>query len=183
MSRIFSKERKAYVVNYIKEHYAEMMGCEIAKALGVGTVTVSRYAREYGLKHNEDCLQRIRTVFRLNINRTHTPEAMEKALRRRKMTRRMEELRILGGQSQHTKMKFPVMPQRHYQVRWRLINKRCYLACEDDPFTLFYDEKTERLASRKKTRYTEEFFSKKYGFCFEQVQPTKDNEYESKGLF
>lgn len=118
--------RKSDLVEKLTELYPTHSGVECAKILGVDKSTVSRWAVQLGLKHNEDTEQRIIQQRDSTLQLCRKNIDVAKRARTWKRRRKMDELRVLSGQEQKTKFKIKFLPRRLYLAMYYLSRKYGY---------------------------------------------------------
>lgn len=138
--------------------YPRMTSREVAMELGCSTATVRGWASRLGLQHDPDVLDRIRELSIASLSKSWSGDGMIARRNRFMLTRRMDELRIMGGMPQRTRLKFRKMPRRVYHTIWKM-ERRGYLRDELDPYVLYWDVDTERTSK-------EEYISVKHGIKF-----------------
>lgn len=143
----------------VRRHYPTMTAGEISARFGYSKTRVNVWARRLGVRHSPETEERIRREQLAQL-----AEARERADRKaaHEKWRRMDELRVLGGQPQQTRFRFAAMPVQARQTVWRMVAKRNYFQAEGDPFTLYYDGETSRVP-------TEDYLANKYGLRFIQA--------------
>lgn len=158
--------RNAEWVRIVKENYATMAGHEIERKYGITRNRANKIARDLGLRHTQETEERIRreAAERLIASRGHVDERK----RRWKLTRRMDELRVLSGQPQQTGFKFKSITRRAYAAKWYLCHRYGYYECEGEPYTLLYDGRTRRRPERGAVA-SEEYYARKYKLKFERI--------------
>lgn len=141
----------------VRENYATMSGGEIGHKYGMRKALVNEIARELGLKHNAETIERLKreNIERLKANCAKCDQKAKTSKWKRK--RRTDELRYLSGQPQQTRFKFATITHRAYQAKWSLCKRYGYYQCEGEPYTLLYDEATHRLSERREAHYTDKF--------------------------
>lgn len=159
---------------YVIEHYADASTVEIAKSLSLTRSAIDSIARKYGLKHSDEQIRRAKERQR-ELFKKNRDLYVEKRVKAWKLTRRMDELRLLSGERQRSRMNISLVPERIKVAMYRLRYRRGYIKCETDPYLLYYDENTRRTTLRR-NGWTEEKYEKKYKIKFKELP--KDEEYD-----
>lgn len=146
------------IENIVREHYPTMSGREIADKFGYTKERVNKVAKELGIVHNENVMLRLRKQQRANLRQSHTPECLAKRVRRFRITRRMDEMRVLAGEKPRTKLRFKKHSVAVYKAKWNLAKKYGYYI-SDSAYVMLYDGETRRLPH-------EDYYEKKYGLAF-----------------
>lgn len=143
----------------VRRCYPVMTTREIADRYGINYGRVNKIARDLGVSHGPEVRERMRAenAERVRASRSKIDFAASAAKRKRK--RRMDELRVMSGLPQRTRLKFAALSTQGRQTVWRMVKKRNYFQVEGEPFTLYYDGETNRVP-------TEARLSKKYGLHF-----------------
>lgn len=154
----------------VLELYPDHTTKEIADMLGYRPTTVNVIARRHGVKHNKDVLERASDNRRRNLLLAITPEANKKKSDSMKKLYRMEARRVELGLKKKSKYRVKSIPDRVYKAKHNLVHKYGYIYT-DDPYTLFYDEHTNRCISDNRTGraglFTEDkYYTQKYGIKF-----------------
>ncbi len=132
---------------------------------GFSRERICYWVKKLGLEHNEATKERIKrnrlealALGKKNVYRVKVIQAI-------KRKRKIDELRILSGLPQLTKLHFKKYPNNnYYQAIYRLISKYGYFQDEEvgGIYTLYYDELTKRAPR-------EHLFVKRYGLKFEKA--------------
>lgn len=154
------KKIAEYKRKVLRSMYSTHSIREIAEYIGCRKDSLYKLAKQMQLSHNQETLSRIKNIQYANLSLGHTRESIEKRVKTRKRTIRMERLRILSGEKQQTKLKVIKMPNKTYHAKYNLIYRHGYFPYENEPYVLGYDQDTRRVE--------EEYFKKKYGLSFEE---------------
>lgn len=155
-------------VRIVRELYPTTPGNEIDRLQGWGKGRANGIARDIGVEHNAETKRRIREC-QTNGLRKVKPERLKEAGRRLHVLRRIEEMRVMSGQPQQTRIRLKTMPLRCYSAKWHLCRHYGYYECEGEPYTLLYDEKTRRRLNTRTRISSEEYYTKTYGLRFESL--------------
>ena len=142
---------------FIIENFARMSTTEIMQHTGALRSRINRIAKEHNLKHDPDVQARLDHAQRVNLDKARKKRNLSKQGEKRSMLFRMEELRVMSGQKQLTRLRISRMPVRHRQAAWHLRNKYNYIWDIDDPWNIYYDKETHRVR-------TEDLYRRKYKF-------------------
>ena len=143
----------------VRAYYPTMTAPEICARFGYSKTRVNMWARRLGVRHSAETEERIRqeNMARLAEAKKHIDyKAMGERLKRK---RRYDELRVLSGLPQRTRLKFAILSTQCRQTVWRMVRKHNYFQMDGEPRTLYYDGDTRRV-------YTEARLAKKYGLHF-----------------
>lgn len=146
----------------ISELYINHTSSEIAEIIGCHQATVDKTVQRLHLAHNQETLERAKAKRMANLKRAYDKEVINKRNANRKKTQKLEKFRFYAGLPQKTKLKFGVMPHKHYMAKYHLMQKYGYFGFEGVPYVIGYDSKT--------TRAKEKYYSTKYGFTFERFE-------------
>lgn len=153
-------------VEAVQRYYPEMTGREIELSFGVPCRRADKIARELGVRHTPETLERIRreNAARLAVNSRKVDQSAKS--RKWKATRRLDQWRVWEGKPQMTGFRFSEIPVRTYKARYYLVMRYGYLLSED-PCTLLYDGHTLRRPHGMRPHIgTEEYYTRKYRLTF-----------------
>lgn len=155
----------------VRKFYPTMAGHEIERDFGITFNRANKIAADLGLKHTPETEEKLRQEARKRI-KDNLKKVDDKArIKKWKVRRRMDELRIMEGKPQRTKLKFRDTPKRTYKIKSHLVREYGYIKSPDDPYTLFYDVNTKRrIVGPKSTRKigTEQYYENKYHLKFKE---------------
>lgn len=167
MRKIGKKERVYHgmtVREIVLRYFPTSTSGEISDRFGCSFSYVKKVARDLGVKHTEETKKRIyarRTAWRHSLSEEERKMLGEK---RRKLFR-LEKWRRESGIRRTTKLRISVLTKKQKYAKGFLCARRNYFADSSiDPYALFYDEETIRFSSTY--RYSEEYYTKKYGLRF-----------------
>lgn len=103
------------------------------------------------------------------------PETIARRVRRWKLTRRMDELRVLSGEPQRTGFVFKSLPTPVRKAKCHLAEAFGYVPDPGEPLTLRYTPDTIRRPHGRGGWATERYYTEKYGLAFKPAgrQDTK----------
>ena len=130
-------------VEIVKQNYADMAGHEIERKFGITHNRANKIAADLGLKHSPETIERLRRE-QCERLKMYKPKGEEKRVRTWKRRFKMEELRVMQGEPQRTKFRIKTRPMRTYKAMFYLCKAYGYLTSDKDPFTLVYNERTQR---------------------------------------
>lgn len=157
----------------VRELYPDHTNSEVAALIGMKPVSVATISQRLGLKHTAECEARIREKAIANLQKANTAEAKAKQKVSLARHRRSEMRRILQGLPQETGIRIRTVPLKTEQTICRLRYKG-YRSVPGDPYTLLYDDATQRvLPGRGRWKCTEEYYTKKMGIKFREVCRTE----------
>lgn len=152
-------KRNPEIENVVRTMFPTMSGSEIQQQTGFLKGRIEKIARELGVKHTPETLERLKRKTAACITMAHTAEAKSRANRSRLKTIRIERFRVLSGQKQHTKLRIAKTSMRTYKAKWHLQKYYNYFTVDgDDPYIMIYDDDTRRA--------NENFYIDKYGLKF-----------------
>lgn len=156
-------------VRIVREYYPTMAGHEIERRFGISPNRANKIAQDLGLKHAPETEARLQheKAERLRTNRAKIDQKAKVA--KWKARRRLDQFRVWQGIPQRTNFRFPSMTARAYKAKHYLMRTYGYLACEDEPYTLFYDSETKRRSYDGRKNGTESYYAQKYHLKFESL--------------
>lgn len=159
----------------VAENYGSMPGHEIDRKFGFSKGYSNYVARKIlNIEHGEEAKRKIQQRHAENINKAREKHGKDYLHKRWKLSRRMDEIRIMSGLPQKKKFKFKELPSRAYRARYRLLNVYHYIK-STDPYTLLYDSNTQRRPLTGGFNMGgEDYYIKAYGFKF--VEDVEDEE-------
>ena len=143
----------------VRRYYPDMTAPEICARFGYSKTRINMWARRLGVRHSAETEERIRqeNIARLAEAKKHIDyKAMGEKWKRK---RRMDELRVLSGLPQRTRLKFAALSTQGRQTVWRMVRKHNYFQMDGEPRTLYYDGETHRTPFEARHRI-------KYGIRF-----------------
>lgn len=145
--------------NIIRSLYPTHTASEIASILGITKSSVNRIARRSGVSHTKETNERI---FKENVASIMRPDSIKKRITSLKRTIRLERFRILSGMEQKTKIHFSKENNKSLRARNYLRRKYNYFYNKEygELLTLFYDNETNRLPSKKEQHYSDVYHIK-----------------------
>ena len=145
----------------VRRCYPVMTTREIADRYGINYGRVNKIARDLGVSHGPEVLERMRAenAERVRASRSKIDFAASTAKRKRK--RRYDELRIMSGLEPFTRLHVKTMPYKAYKAKWHLCRRYGYMEAGGDPYALLYDDQTRRI--------DEGFYERKYKLRFKRV--------------
>ncbi len=149
----------------LRAMWPTMSATEIAAKTGWHKSLIYKWAKIYGLRHDEETKRRLNTKRVSNIEKSHTPEIYDKIRKARCHNHRMERFRVMSGLPQKTKYHISMVPRRVLFAVSGLCTRRNYYRDPNDPYTLYYDSQTRRCDSKS---YYEDYYTRKYGIRFVQ---------------
>lgn len=143
----------------IKVMYETMTAKEIAEKLGVSASSVQFQASKHGYQHNQETIKRLNEERLSPLKKYWTKERYAEKGRKTHLLYKREELLILSGLKQHTKLRIRKMQPKALNAKIYLHKKYNYFYYEGEPFTLCYDNETRRHPK-------EQYYTDKFGFEF-----------------
>lgn len=148
----------------VRRECADHTYVSIERRYGMPRGKASHIARMLGLRHSAETEARIRRSHGESMLRSQA--TMDFAARGRKLraVRRMDELRLLSGEPQRTRLRFRELPNKVYHAKWHLLNKYGYEEDEWDAWTLVAGPATRRRPAEG--RGGESYYAGKYHLVF-----------------
>lgn len=87
-------------------------------------------------------------------------------MKKRNARRRLDEMRVWSGQPQLTHFKLKRISHKAYKAKWHLCHAYGYREDPRDPYTLLYDEHTDRREKVLRKNGHEEYYTKRYHLRF-----------------
>lgn len=137
--------RRPDAEDIVRRCYPVMATADISAKYGISHGTVNKIAAELGVTHGPEVLRRMGDERNARLAAAREATDREEAQRKRRITRRMDELRFLSGQPQRTRFRFKAMPVRIHKAKWHLCRKYGYMADGTDAYTLRYGGGTRRV--------------------------------------
>lgn len=154
----------------VRRLWPDHTGTEIQALTGMRFNRAEKIARELGLKHSAETMQRIKAKRAEELKRVHhDPEAQRRKTAKWKATRRLDEMRVLACEPQRTRFKFCKEPKGAYSIRHLLLCRYNYFTADGDKRTFYYDAETRRTPK-------EAYHTRKYGFKFAPANPQTDSQ-------
>ena len=150
--------RRPDAEDIVRRLYPVMATAEIAAKYGFRHNLVNKIAQELGVTHGPEVLRRMNEERNARLAAARATTDRKEAQRKRRVTRRMDELRFLSGQPQRTRFTFAALPKRIYKAKWHLCHNHGYAADGSDIYTLRYGNGTRRVR--------EAHYEKRYGLTF-----------------
>ena len=161
--------RREGIEECVRRYYPTMTAREIAVKFGYSKARVTVWAERIGVRHDAATEERIRRerCERLAEARRHMD--YKAAAEKRRKRREYDELRVMSGLKQLTRLRISSIRPASYNSRWYLERKYDYFTVEGEPYSLYYDSGTRRCRN-------EAYFTEKYGLKF-----IKADEDETEG--
>lgn len=164
----------------VKKYYPTMFAREVDRMFGWPNGTASRMAHDLGIKHNADVEARIKNREWLKAC-CNTPESIAKANASKRHLRKIEEMRLLMGEPQWTRIKIAQLSARTQKAKWHLIHHYGYIPDPTKPLVLYYDENTRRMLYKWKYDTAEQYYTENFRFTFAPLpvdEPEEEPETE-----
>lgn len=144
----------------VRCYYPTMTAREISERFGFSRTRITAWARKLGVKHDEECNERIRKLCITKLSSGRDKIDYKAAHKEWEKKRKYDEIRRMSGMRQVTGFRFSkYTTQQQRQTIWRMVNKRNYFQVEGELFTLYYDGETrrtryeDRLAKRHRLKF------------------------------
>lgn len=152
---VISEEQKKEIVRL----YPTMSVKDIAEYLGISMSSVIYQATKNNLSHNKETQAKINKSRASSLRRYWSKERYAANGRKHHRMYKMEQLRIISGIPQETKLRIRNLSPKALNAKMYLRKKYNYFYSSGEPFVLCYDEETRR-AKREK------YYTEKFGFSF-----------------
>lgn len=146
-------------IDKIASLYEYKTATEISKMLNVPKSTIMGYAWKLRLQHNEETLHRISDERGKSLMAYWTEARYKEKGAKHHRKYKAEELRILSGKPQLTKLKIRKLYPKALNAKMYLRKRYNYFYSDGEPFVLCYDKETKRHPK-------EQYYSDKFGFKF-----------------
>lgn len=154
----------------VRRLWPDHTGTEIQALTGIRFNRAEKIARELGLKHSPETIQRIKAKRGKQLKSIHhDSEVQRRKTAKWKATRRLDEMRVLACEPQRTRFKFSKEPKGAYSIRHLLLCKYNYFTADGDKRTFYYDDETRRTPK-------EAYHNKKYGFRFVSAEQQAESQ-------
>ncbi|MCM1079569.1 MAG: hypothetical protein NC344_07790, partial [Bacteroidales bacterium] len=107
----------ASILEYIRCHYSDMTAREISEKLGITPNWVNCLAKRMGVSHSPETVARIKRLIHGEGRRAID---YKKVVRKVRIRRRLEEMRVWEGKPQLTRMRLKSITTRAYKAKWHL---------------------------------------------------------------
>lgn len=154
-------------VETVRRCYPTMTYKEISSAYGYSQAWMCRVVKSLDISHDEATWERIKKMKRMTMLEARRHVRNENMSKARKSLWRKERMRVMEGRPQLTRLHFRPTTKRAAMAKYKLMWKYGYIRSDSEPYTLFYDSKTER---RLGTRYDEAYYTKKYHIIFKEAE-------------
>ena len=146
-------------ISQISYMYQTMTAREISEVLNIPQSTILGQVSKLGLKHNVETKNRIRKERNKSLRNYWTKERYASKGRKLHMQYKMDELRVMSGKPQETKLRIRKLSQKALNAKMYLRKSYNYFYSKGEPFILCYDSETKRHPK-------EEYYTEKLGFKF-----------------
>ena len=150
--------RRPAAEDIVRRLYPVMTTAEIAAKYDFRHNRVNKIAHDIGVTHGPEVLRRMAEERNARLTAAHASIDRKAAHRKWRVTRRLDELRVLSGQPQRTRFRFKAMPIRIYKAKWYLCRNYGYRNDPANIHVLLYGTDTRRVR--------EAHYEKKYGLTF-----------------
>ena len=149
----------------IRALYPTHTGAEIARRIGTSKNRVNKIARQIGVSHDRDTLDRMREENLRRLDKMRDRRDLAAMGRKRKALYKLEYMRLWENKPQKTRLRLARVGTKAYKAMHSLCRRYDYFRAEgDDPYTLCYDGRTRRAKNEGR-------FTAKYGIKFEEADP------------
>ena len=158
----------------VRRCYPVMTTREIADKYGINYGRINKIARELGVSHGPEVIERMNGERAERLNAAHAGVDYASIAAKRKRRKHYDELRVMSGLKPLTKLRLKAMPYKAYKAKWHLCRRYGYTGADGEPYTLLYDSTTRRM--------DESYYTKKYGLKFKNYETSNDNLLENQEL-
>ena len=146
-------------IRKISDMYKTMTAREISELLDIPISTILRQVSKFGLEHDEETKIRIRKERNKSLRNYWNKEKYASKGRKLHMQYKMDELRVLSGKPQETRLRIRKLSPKALNAKMYLRKSYNYFYSDGEPFVLCYDAETKRHPK-------EEYYTRKFGFKF-----------------
>lgn len=146
-------------IRKISDMYKTMTAREISELLDIPISTILRQVSKFGLEHDEETKIRIRKERNKSLRNYWNKEKYASKGRKLHMQYKMDELRVLSGKPQETRLRIRKLSPKALIAKMYLRKSYNYFYSDGEPFILCYDAETKRHPK-------EEYYTRKFGFKF-----------------
>lgn len=146
-------------ISQISVMYQTMTAREISEVLNIPQSTILGQVSKLGLKHNVETINRIRKERNKSLRNYWNKERYASKGRKLHMQYKMDELRVMSGKPQETKLRIRKLSSKALNAKMYLRKSYNYFYSKGEPFILCYDSETKRHPK-------EEYYTEKFGFKF-----------------
>lgn len=146
-------------IRKISDMYQTMTAREISELLDIPISTILRQVSKFGLEHDEETKIRIRKERNKSLRNYWNKEKYASKGRKLHMQYKMDELRVLSGKPQETRLRIRKLSPKALNAKMYLRKSYNYFYSDGEPFVLCYDAETKRHPK-------EEYYTRKFGFKF-----------------
>ena len=146
-------------ISQISVMYQTMTAREISEVLNIPQSTILGQVSKLGLKHNVETINRIRKERNKSLRNYWNKEKYANKGRKLYMQYKMDELRVLSGKPQETRLRIRKLSPKALNAKMYLRKSYNYFYSKGEPFILCYDSETKRHPK-------EEYYTRKFGFKF-----------------
>lgn len=109
----------------VRTYYPTMTAAEISERFGFSRTRITAWARKLGVKHDEECNERIRKLCITKLSSGRDKIDYKAAHEEWEKKRKYDEIRRMSGMRQVTGFRFSkYTTQQQRQTIWRMVNKR-----------------------------------------------------------
>lgn len=131
-------------IRKISDMYKTMTAREISELLDIPISTILRQVSKFGLEHDEETKIRIRKERNKSLRNYWNKEKYASKGRKLHMQYKMDELRVLSGKPQETRLRIRKLSPKALNAKMYLRKSYNYFYSDGEPFILCYDAETKR---------------------------------------
>lgn len=146
-------------ISQISAMYQTMTAREISEVLNISQSTILGQVSKLGLEHDVETINRIRKERDKSLRSYWNKERYASKGRKLHVQYKMDELRVLSGKPQETRLRIRKLSPKALNAKMYLHKSYNYFYSKGEPFILCYDFKTRRHPK-------EEYYTRKFGFRF-----------------
>lgn len=131
-------------IRKISDMYKTMTAREISEVTNIPQSTILGQVSKLGLKHDVETINRIRKERNRSLRSYWNKEKYASKGRKLHMQYKMDELRVLSGKPQETRLRIRKLSPKALNAKMYLRKSYNYFYSKGEPFILCYDSETKR---------------------------------------
>lgn len=131
-------------IRKISDMYKTMTAREISEVTNIPQSTILGQVSKLGLKHDVETINRIRKERNKSLRSYWNKEKYASKGRKLHMQYKMDELRVLSGKPQETRLRIRKLSPKALNAKMYLRKSYNYFYSKGEPFILCYDSETKR---------------------------------------
>ena len=135
-------------IHKISDMYQTMTAREISEVTNIPQSTILRQVSKLGLKHDVETINRIRKERNKPLRNYWNKERYASKGRKLHMQYKTDELRVMSGKPQETKLRIRKLSKKALNAKMYLRKSYNYFYSKGEPFILCYDSETKDTLKR-----------------------------------